>query len=266
MKDHKKLTFPKTRIATFDIFELGLRKHHVKALLEFDVSHARNLIKNYRSKTKSRLSFTGWLIKTISSTLEEYQNAHSYLKGKKSAIVFNDIDISITVEREYDGRLVPLPYVIRRTNKKDCIEITEEIHRVKSQKVSKEDTVLGEKQSKILNSLYYVFPGIIRRFFWRYILSHPKLAKKTMGSVVLTSVGMMGNVHGWFIHTSVHPISFGVGSIIKKPRVIKDHIEVREILNMTILIDHDVIDGAPMARFISKLSKNIESGYGLTDK
>ena len=87
-----------------------------------------------------------------------------------------------------------------------------------------------------------------------------------MGSVVLTSVGMMGNVHGWFIHTSIHPISFGVGSIIKKPRVIKDQIEIREILYMTVLIDHDVIDGAPMARFISKLSKNIESGYGLTDK
>jgi hypothetical protein len=42
-----------------------------------------------------------------------------------------------------------------------------------------------------------------------------------------------------------------------------DQIEIREILNMTVLLDHDVIDGAPLARFISKLSYNIEKGIGL---
>ena len=56
-----------------------------------------------------------------------------------------------------------------------------------------------------------------------------------------------------------------MGSIIKKPVVIDDKIEIREILNMTALIDHDVMDGAPMARFITKLSKNIESALGLND-
>lgn len=35
------------------------------------------------------------------------------------------------------------------------------------------------------------------------------------------------------------------------------------MLNMTILIDHDVIDGAPMARFITDLTKNIKQGMGL---
>ncbi len=35
------------------------------------------------------------------------------------------------------------------------------------------------------------------------------------------------------------------------------------MLNMTILLDHDVMDGAPMVRFISALTKNIESGIEL---
>ena len=94
---------------------------------------------------------------------------------------------------------------------------------------------------------------------------NPKVAKKNMGSVIITSIGMMGKINGCFIHSSVHPLSFGVGSIIKKPAVIDDEIEIREILNMTVLIDHDVMDGAPMARFVTKLSKNIESGLGLSD-
>ena len=95
------------------------------------------------------------------------------------------------------------------------------------------------------------------------MLRHPRLAFKKMGNVAITSIGMIGNVSGWFIPISVHPICFGISNITKKPIVIGNKIEIREILNMTILIDHDVIDGSPMARFISNLSRNIEKGYGL---
>jgi len=84
-----------------------------------------------------------------------------------------------------------------------------------------------------------------------------------MGNVAFTSIGMMGKVNGWFIPISVHPVCFGISSIIKKPSVIDDRIEIREILKMSVLIDHDVIDGAPMARLISDLSKNIENGLML---
>ena len=265
MNSCKEMLFPKTRIATLDVCEIGRKKHHIKALLEFDVTEARKAIKNYRQTSKSKISFTAWLIKTISKTIEEFQSAHAYLKSARKAIIFDDIDISITVEREFEGELVPLPYVIRQTNKKDVLEISHEIDEAKNQEVSDEDIVLGQKKSKFSTNLYYDFPGFLRRFIWRYFLMNPKVAKKNMGSVIITSIGMMGKINGWFIHTSVHPLSFGVGSIIKKPVVIDDEIEIREILNMTVLIDHDVMDGAPMARFVTKLSKNIESGLGLSD-
>lgn len=88
----------------------------------------------------------------------------------------------------------------------------------------------------------------------------PSSANATMGNVIVTSVGMMGRISGWFIHKSVHPLSFGIGSILEKPWVVDGEIRVREILNMTVLIDHDFIDGAPMARFVQKLTRNLESG------
>jgi hypothetical protein len=61
------------------------------------------------------------------------------------------------------------------------------------------------------------------------------------------------------------PLSFGIGSVLKKPVVIDNEIRIREILNMTILVDHDVIDGAPMVRFLNDLTKYIESGALITD-
>ncbi|HZK60803.1 MAG TPA: 2-oxo acid dehydrogenase subunit E2 [Anaerovoracaceae bacterium] len=67
-------------------------------------------------------------------------------------------------------------------------------------------------------------------------------------------------INGWFLHKSVHPVSFGIASILKKPVVIENEIRIREILNMTILVDHDVIDGAPMVRLLNDLTKSIESG------
>jgi pyruvate/2-oxoglutarate dehydrogenase complex dihydrolipoamide acyltransferase (E2) component len=58
----------------------------------------------------------------------------------------------------------------------------------------------------------------------------------------------------------VHPISFGIGSILKKAVVVDNEVKIREILNMTILVDHDVIDGAPLVRFLNDLTKYIEAG------
>ena len=77
---------------------------------------------------------------------------------------------------------------------------------------------------------------------------------------------MYGKINGWFIPISIHPVCFGIGSIIKKPVVVHNQIEIREILNMTVLIDHDIVDGANAARFINLLIKDIENGAFLQDR
>lgn len=264
MKKYTEIEFPKTRIATLDVGELGRKKHHVKGLVELDVTETRQLIREYRLQTLKPLSFTAWLIKTISTTLKEFPQTHAYLQGKRKAMVFTDIDIAITVEREYEGTLVPLPYVIRQSNTKNFSEITQEIDQAKNKPITKDDIVLGQRNNALATNVYYALPGFLRRVIWKYLLLRTKVAKKNMGSAVITAVGMMGNISGWFIQTSVHPISFGISSITKKPGVVKNRIEIREFLHMTVLLDHDVVDGAPMARFIKKLSENIESGFGLT--
>lgn len=84
-----------------------------------------------------------------------------------------------------------------------------------------------------------------------------------MGTVVITAIGMAGKINGWVIPVGIHPLSFGVGSIVKKPGVVENRIEIREHLYMTVLVDHDIIDGAPAVRALSKLTQMIENGYGL---
>jgi pyruvate/2-oxoglutarate dehydrogenase complex dihydrolipoamide acyltransferase (E2) component len=56
-----------------------------------------------------------------------------------------------------------------------------------------------------------------------------------------------------------------VGGIGEKPGVVNGHIAIRDYLSLTISFDHDIIDGAPAARFTQRLKDLIESGYGLLD-
>jgi pyruvate/2-oxoglutarate dehydrogenase complex dihydrolipoamide acyltransferase (E2) component len=95
------------------------------------------------------------------------------------------------------------------------------------------------------------------------MIRNPVTAKKQMGTVVVTSLGMMGRFNGWFVPMGIHPLIIGIGSINKKPGVVGDKIDIREFLNITVMVDHDVVDGAPAVRALSRLTKMIERGYGL---
>jgi pyruvate/2-oxoglutarate dehydrogenase complex dihydrolipoamide acyltransferase (E2) component len=258
MKEFITREFPKSRLATFDVYAAGKQKHHIAALLECDVTGSRLKLKALKAKG-NRVSFTGWLIKEISKTLKEHKEAAAFLSGRRKIIIFNDIKISILVEKKINGMKVPMPLVIERSSDKSIEEITREITEGQTEELS-EGTVVLNRKPAAMESFYYYMPGFMRRLVWKIMLKYPRFIYRKMGNAAVTSVGMAGQIRGWFIHASIHPVSFGIGSVIKKPLVIDDEIKVREVLNMTVLIDHDVIDGAPMARFVNALVKNIESG------
>jgi len=63
----------------------------------------------------------------------------------------------------------------------------------------------------------------------------------------------------------IHPLVIALEGIAKKPGIVGDKLEVREYLGMIVLFDHDVTNGAPVARFVQRLRELIENGYGLSD-
>ena len=261
MTDYTTQKFPKTRIATLDVCAIGLRKHHVAAMVELDVQESREKIKRYK-RENSKISFTAWFIKVVSHTIKNNETAAAFLKGKRSVLVFNDINVSLLIEKEINGHKVPVPLIIEKANERSIESITKQIDEAKGAVFTDNDIVLQHKTERI-ERFYYHLPGFIRRLIWRCFLLHPRLVFPKMGNVAVTSIGTVGNTSGWFIPISVHPVCFGTGTITKKPVVADNKIEIREMLNMTVLLDHDVMDGAPMARFIRELSNNIRNGIFL---
>jgi pyruvate/2-oxoglutarate dehydrogenase complex dihydrolipoamide acyltransferase (E2) component len=261
-KSYRTVTFPRSRLATFDIGQVSKKKHYVTALLEIDVTETRKKIKAARKPGGARLSFNGWLLAAIGATIARHGEVAAFRRGRRGLICFDDVDISLVVEKEVAGYKVPLPVLIRKANGKSAQEITAEIEKAKAGGLEKDPVVL-QRRTSFAERTYYLLPGVLRRLAWRWMLRCPHFVFARMGNAIVTAVGMMGQVNGWFVQTSVHPISFGIGSITRKPVVSGAEVAIGEVLHLTIRVDHDAVDGAPMARFVAELAANLEAGIGL---
>jgi 2-oxoacid dehydrogenases acyltransferase (catalytic domain) len=160
------------------------------------------------------------------------------------------------IERDVAGQKQIMPYIIRAANHKTFREIHQEIRAAQVQDVAK--AVVGFKLVQFL-------PTFLFRFFLWMVGRYPQMEKKYRGTVELTAVGMFGKGSSWGIPPAGPTLTIIVGGIGEKPGVVDRHIAMRDYLSMTISFDHDIIDGAPAARFTQRLKDLIESGYGLPD-
>ncbi len=259
---YKTEKFIETRLASIDVCEIGRKKHHVKALLEVDVTLAREKLRILRREKKQQVSFLAWFLKILSNTAKKHEHIHAYYTGRRKLTIIENIDINLVVERKFKTQMVPLAYAMRKVNEKGMDEIHQEIAEVRTRKLNKNDAVLSKPVS-FAEKLYFHLPAFIRRKIFRFMLNNPRIAHKRMGTINVTSLGMFGQIQGWMIPISANPFQLALGAITKKPGVFKNKIQIRDILHLTLLIDHDVIDGAPAARFVNEFVKKLENAEGL---
>lgn len=259
---YQETPFPKTRELIIDVVEQGLEKHHVKVLLELDVTLAREYLRVYKGKQGVSLSFTGWMAKCIAQAVRENPQVHALRHGHASMILFEEVDVLITVQKTVNGEEIPVPFVVRKVNEKSVEQINSEIRSAQSQLVAKGAIMLGS--NPWFARLYLSIPKFLRSALGLLITHDPFYIKKNTGTVGISAVGMMGNFKGWVIPISPQPLYFALGGIVRKPGVIDEKIEIRDYLYLSFVFDHDVVDGAPIAHFVDCLTVLVETGYGLS--
>lgn len=246
---------PYTKIRRLMAAEFRLSRHipMIHGLLEVDVSRAREFIRNHQAKTGESLSFTAFLIACLAQAVEEHKGVQAIRLGRKRLILFEEVDVLTYIDR--GG--APVPFVIRTANSKTVREIHREIRAAQAQDVA--HVAVGF-------TLVQTLPTFLFSFFLRMIGRDPQQLKKYVGTVALSSVGMFGKGAGWGIPPSSPPsLWVTVGGIGEKPGVVDGQIVIRDYLSLTISFDHEIVDGAPAARFTERLKELIESGYGLKD-
>jgi pyruvate/2-oxoglutarate dehydrogenase complex dihydrolipoamide acyltransferase (E2) component len=240
--------------------DLASSKPLMKGHMEVDVTAAREKIKKYKVETGNSQSFTAWFIKCVAQAIAENKQIQAMRKGGK-IIIFDDVDVFVLIETNLNGDQAALPYVIRKSDKKSCIEIHKEIRAAQKQCIKSDSIMIGSKSS--LLKIYPYLPKKLRMFICRRVTNNPFFVKKNTGTVSVSSVGMMGNMKGIIYPISPLPLSFAVCGITQKAIVINGKVEIREMLNIAFTADHTLIDGAPLARFLSRLTELIENGFDL---
>jgi pyruvate/2-oxoglutarate dehydrogenase complex dihydrolipoamide acyltransferase (E2) component len=263
--------FPRFRTPTIDTLTWGHQRHHIPILLEIDVTEAREAIHTHKMKSGQRISFTSWMIRCIAQAVSEHKYIHALRKGRRRLVLFDDVDVVITIERAAGaGEALPMPYIIRKANEKTVAAIHAEIHAAQKSPVPSGEVQVGSLRPMGLTQIFTMMPQFLRNlFFWQPVLHNPFLFKRTMGTVSvssLTSFGRMGQSGmSWGIPMGIHPLMIAVGGIAKRPGIIHEQIIIREYVGLTVVFDHDVTDGAPVTRFIRRLQELMASQYGLED-
>lgn len=255
--------FSKSRQMVVEALNLGEHKHFIHGLLEVDVTAARQFIRQYEARNGDQLSFTAYIIACLGKAIAEDKTVQAYRLGSRKLIVFDDADVTTMVERTtLEGEKVVRAHIVRAADKKTYPEINREIQEAQSRPPDK----LIARQMQVVADIALALPGFLRQFFNRYVFGDPHRLRQLMGTALVTAVGMYGAGNGWGIPVvGPIPLLLTVGGIVEKPGMVDGRIEPREYLSLTISFDHDIVDGAPAARFAAHLKQLIECGYGLAE-
>ena len=224
--------YPKYRRWMVAAFRSTRHKPMIHGLVEVDVSRAREFLRNQKANTGESLSFTAFLIACLAQAVDEHKAVQAIRFCSKRLILFEEVDVFTDIERDVVGQKYIIPYIIRAANCKTFRELHGEIRAAQ-----------GADGKNVLKRFRLLFlPAVLYRpFLWVF--------------------GWIGRRRTWLWKTIVGT----VGGIGEKPVVLDGHAVVLEYLSLTISFDHDIVDGAPAARFTQQLKELIESGYGLDD-
>jgi pyruvate/2-oxoglutarate dehydrogenase complex dihydrolipoamide acyltransferase (E2) component len=242
---------------SLDAGYLGRRRHIVHGLVEFDVTAVRDRIREHKRRSGESLSFTAFIIFCLGKAIEGNPHLHAYRNWRNQLVIFEDVHITSMFEIDRDGRKIPVPHVFKAVNQKTYLDVHNEIRSTQRRPTqTTESSFMG----------WFLFlPAFVRRAFYWVVMRIPRLFRDYSGSVMVTAVGMFGRGGGWAITMPNFTLTVTVGGIAKKPGVVDDKIKIREYLSTTISVDHDIVDGAPIVRFVDHLRELVEGGYGLME-
>jgi pyruvate/2-oxoglutarate dehydrogenase complex dihydrolipoamide acyltransferase (E2) component len=250
---YRVLRYPEAWHQGVDWNEIMCRQHTIHGLVEVDVTEARKAIHRFRASSGGPLSFTALVVASFAHAIGADPGIQAYRQGKRRMVVFEDVDVTVMVEHVLQGELAPIPHIVRAANRKTPAQIDAEIRAAQATA----DPYAGARR---FAPLWLLLPAPIRRFALTRFLANPHRRKKYTGTATVTAVGMFGSGTGWGIPFISHSVCLTIGGIGRRPGIGPGGaIEPREFVCLTVSVDHDVVNGAPVARFISRLRSSIET-------
>jgi pyruvate/2-oxoglutarate dehydrogenase complex dihydrolipoamide acyltransferase (E2) component len=249
------LPFPSERNPIIDAGYMASKRHIIHGFLDLDVSNARQIIKDTKGKDGQPLSFTSFLVASYARAIAQHLKVQAFRDALGRLVVFHDVDVSTIIESSPGAAGVP--HLIHSAQTRTVRDISEEIRSVQA-----DPHPWGKHEGMI--AFGSRLPRIFRLGYMRIYRLNPEAFKRIAGTTVLSSIGMFGRRAGWGVgFLAYHSVGLLVGGIAETPIAYQGNIALRECLHVTLSFDHDIVDGAPAARFASTFAQIVESGTAL---
>ncbi|HXU83661.1 MAG TPA: dihydrolipoamide acetyltransferase family protein [Polyangia bacterium] len=180
-----------------------------------------------RSKANARLagiklSYLPFIVKATVDALKKFPQLNAILDEQAGEIVQRrEYHVGVAAQTE-DGLIVP---VLRHADRKSIVELAREIDRLAAA------TKAGKATREEL----------------------------TGSTFTITSLGTLGGVLATPIINYPEVAILGVHKIAKRPAVFEDKIVIRDMMNLSISVDHRLVDGYDAARFVAEVKDSLES-------
>jgi pyruvate dehydrogenase E2 component (dihydrolipoamide acetyltransferase) len=166
-----------------------------------------------------RVTFNDMIVKAAALALREFPIVNSHLEGNE-IVVYEDINVGMAVATD-DGLVAP---VIRSADRKSLAQI------------SRESRSLSEKAKT-------------------KALAPEDFADHTF---TVTNLGGLGIEVFTPIINPPDSAILGVGRIAERPAVVNGEVTVRSIMYISLVFNHQVVDGAPAAQFEQRVKAILE--------
>lgn len=242
-----------------DTLHLGHEKPMMHALLEVDVTLARRRLREHRERTGTSLSFTAFVLGCLGKAAAAHPEVHALRDWRGRLALFDDVDATVIVEVEVEQRRFALAHVVRGVERRSVPEIHDEIRAVQARGMRSLSPVVQAASRLLLST-----PSFVRRAGYRAMLGFPDFAKRHTGTMLVSAVGMFGSGASFGLSApGLHNLSVIVGGITARPSATSGDTGKREVLCLTVSANHELVDGAPLARFVRELTALLEQAHGL---
>ncbi len=231
--------------------------HYFHALLEFDISGLRKALREARVEGRGGSLFA-FFLKAIAAALMDHPRLNA-IGDERRTTVFDEVDISVPIEMPRGTEVYNKQLVLRGVDRKSLSEVDREIEA--SRKADDGDE--SYLPSPLMRALVAALPGFLSRSLIRSVLRNHRMVARSSGTVFATSVSMFSSMPGFILPYIGGPkaAAFAIGIVVRKPVAVRGSVEVREIVNVTASFNHDLVDGAPAARFVNSLRSLVEKDY-----
>lgn len=244
--------FPASRRFVTAGLAAGRKMATVHGIFSADVTVARDRLDQM---TPPRPTFTAFVVACVGRAAAMHPTVHAYRDWRGRLIVPHQVDVATLVEVTTADGSFPLAHLIRDTGSRSVVDIGEELRNIKAAPTSGRSGMLMARVAPLMVRV----PGAVRLFY--LVLARSPRMRTMAGTVAVSSIGMFGGGGGYAIgQPIVATLNVYVGGMSERPHVVDGEIVVRRLLDVTVSVDHRIVDGAPAARFAADLRRLLESG------